>query len=256
MKRVAILGAGPAGLLVKHAASLQRVEAHVYSNAVKSHIGGAQFLHSSVPDITTAKPDGVIWVHKWGSAAGYAQKVYGSADAPTSFNLFKEGEVPAWSLRAAYDTLWELYGGEDIMPASGGLKATDVMELQREYDLVISTIPAKALCYEINHRFPAQPVAFTDHAEYVGNWEDYICYSGDLLEPWYRTSCIFGVGQTEYSAGARMPALGKSTAGIKPISTDCDCCRGVLRLGRFGKWQKGVLTHHAFQEAMHALQQL
>lgn len=250
MKKVAILGCGPAGLLVKHAAELCRVDAVVFSDPIKSPIGGTQFLHMAIPDITTADPEGMIYVYKWGTAEGYAAKVYGDASAPTSFDLFEQGEQPAWSLRDTYNGLWELYG-DDIVPEH--LKPTSIMELQRRFDLVISTIPAKALCYVHEHRFPAQPVAFAAGVAFKGGWEDFIVYSGSPEEAWYRTSSIFGVGQTEFSSASAPP---RSTLGIKPLSTDCDCCKGVLRLGRFGQWKKGILTHHAFQEAMHALQQL
>jgi hypothetical protein len=36
--------------------------------------------------------------------------------------------------------------------------------------------------------------------------------------------------------------------GFKPISTDCDCCPSLRRIGRFGKWEKGQLTHHAYHQ--------
>jgi len=35
----------------------------------------------------------------------------------------------------------------------------------------------------------------------------------------------------------------------KPIRTSCRCFPDVHRMGRYGKWKKGVLSHEAWEEA-------
>ena len=83
-------------------------------------------------------------------------------------------------------------------------------------------------------------------------------YNGDPLWTWYRASLIDGHAALE----STKPFSG-AWSGVKPLATTCDCYRQIKRVGRFGRWQKGVLVHHAFaqaqlhiEEAEHAMQNL
>lgn len=78
---------------------------------------------------------------------------------------------------------------------------------------------------------------------------------------WYRFSQIHQHQAWEYPKGRGIKHFGadeiswgrKIVHGKKPLTTNCTCWLaypGYRRLGRFGKWQKAVLTHHAYREAL------
>ena len=120
------------------------------------------------------------------------------------------------------------------------------------FDLVISSVPARALCDDHCHEFyDAQVVVIEDTFDYGSvDAQNVIIMSGDLQDPWYRASHIFGHNFVEY------PPDMASEKGIllnKPISTTCDCWDEILRVGRYGKWRKGVLAHEAFEDTVEAV---
>ncbi len=242
MASVAILGCGPSGLLAAHAAVIMGLDPHVYSIRSKSVTPGAMYIHEPITDITPIKPDGEVNFIKTGTAHGYALKVYGRRDAPTSWEQFPQGKYQAWSMGAAYDRLWATYEGAI---RHRELNSDAVADLRRSYGTVISTIPAPALCLcPAEHSFASQKVYISD-SPYRELDEGDILYNGDETDHWYRSSLIFGHGATESTQ--RMPG---SFEGRKPLSTDCDCWPEVDRVGRFGSWRKGVLVHHAFRQAL------
>jgi hypothetical protein len=259
VKKVAILGCGPAGLLAAHAAHIMRLDTKVFAIKEPSAINGAQFLHEEIPqlDCGTSRP---IVIRKFGTAEGYAEKVYGDAGAPTSFDLLQEGEVPAWPMQPLYQLLWDLYSDliRDVK-----LFPADIKALLDEYDLVISTVPRPILCKHRGlHSFDSQRVFFSPNAMFRTNEPDYIVYNGNSgkHEDWYRCSRIWGLESTEVST-ARLSegeafVRNYKASGTKPLETNCTCWPDMLCVGRFGKWQKGVLVHHAFKEAFDALQSL
>jgi hypothetical protein len=235
--KVAVLGCGPAGLLAAHAAVLDDHDVDILSIPIRSELPGTMYLHRSIPFITSAEPDATITYLKLGQREGYAAKVYKDPAAPCSWDKFKVGPAPAWNLREAYLTLWNLYRDRVTKQVISPL---DVPFILHEYERVISTIPARQLCRKPYHRFRYAAV-------FVGSESlaepDNIVYSGLRDHAWYRTSNLFGHQATEY--GRLLPGLRR---GIKPTETNCDCWRGrVLRVGRFGTWNKNHLTHHAFE---------
>jgi len=248
--KVAILGCGPAGLLATHAAQLMHINPKVFAIKKPSVINGAQFIHDSIHglDLGAAQP---VDFRKVGDKAGYAFKVYGSRDAECSWDLFPSGELPAWPMHGVYDTLWSLY--EELV-TDCRLFPSDIRTLESEYDLVISTIPRMTICQR-KHDFRSQRVLFSNRAAFrtTGN---FIEYNGEVDVPYYRTSRLFGYGSTEFGEHHKLHVPADMQAGVKPLGTNCDCHPKVVFVGRFGKWQKGVLVHHAFQEAFDALQQL
>ena len=245
-KTVAVLGCGPAGLLAAHAATLSGVpQVDIYSVYRPSPIGGAQFLHRSIPEITTEDPDGKVYFTHVGTERGYAVKIYGEENAPTSWGEYHDGEHDVWNMRRAYAQLWATYEPRII---DRSVNPDSVEALSRSYDLVLSTIPLKAICRRtMFHEFESQDVfisneSFTD--------ENMIVYNGLHAAMWYRASRIFGVPGVEYP----FPPPGKETVKVtKPLRNACDCHPEIVRLGRYGKWQKGELIHHAYEGAMKAI---
>jgi hypothetical protein len=248
LKEVAILGCGPAGLLAAWATELSGFRPVIFSRKVKSIMPGAIYMHEPVGSLTPGEPDTEIRFAKLGSREGYARKVYKDPLAPCSWDLFPEGVRPGWDLKKVYDWLWERYQRQ-IRDAMFGYSA--VRTLAMEYPLVLSTVPATALCRGgCVHRFNYARVwiRFRENDSTDG---DSITYSGDPRDAWYRSSQLFGWRAQEYGH-----SIADAIEGKKPIDTNCNCCETVIRLGRFGKWKKGVLVTDAYREAIDALQSL
>lgn len=255
MMNVLILGCGPAGLLATHAVDQAGHNPVILSRKQKSGMDGTQFLHEAIPDLTSAEPDRYITYKVRGDPETYAYKVYGDPNMKhkVSFGgVFNEMTQPAWSLPATYDELWRRYSGRIV-----DTNSIDSSTLSREFqsggwDMVFSTIPAPAICYNPSHVFSKGEVWVSDTAiEEVE--EGTVVYDGTKERGWYRLSRLWGKEATEW--GVNKPPLPGLTSVKKPLGTTCDCWEGytLVRLGRFGAWTKGILTHHAYREARVAL---
>lgn len=240
MSEVAILGCGPAGLLAALAVHQAGHEPVIYSKKAKSIMPGAIFLHEPIPELTRPTPDDYVEFTKLGTREGYAAKVYGEENAPCSWDLFPEGRHGVWSMGRAYDLLWNVYN-KSIVHQHAHAGFLDAVSVRHE--LVLSTIPATALCETHQHNFESALIRiWTCPADDRSNW---IEYNGDPDTPHYRASSLFGTRSIEFGSRAPRDAM----KGSKPLVTDCDCRPEIHRLGRFGQWKKGVLVHHAYAEA-------
>jgi hypothetical protein len=243
---VCILGCGPAGLLSAYAAERHGFKVVIMSKKVKSVIPGAVFLHEPIPGLTAPTPDDVVNFVKHGDKAGYAEKVYGSPYAHCSWDLFPEGERPAWSMFSLYDQLWEWYQDRifDTMINSRMM----LRILCAGFDAIISTIPAPFTCYNREHVFESQAIYVLDKTV-DPSLDNAIVY---------RTSKLFGSEATESTIpfdSAITKQLGARTSnGYKPMTTDCNCYPNVGRVGRFGRWQKGILVHHSYDQTVGILE--
>lgn len=253
-EQVIIFGAGPAGMLAAHAVALAGREPVIISaprtfplpGANKSEIGGATYLHSAVPDATSADPDAMIRFQRIGTSRGYARKVYGDADHPTSWSKF-QGEHPGWALQPVYDDLWRRYE-ERIIPMMVDKEV--VRDFLKSHPVVISTIPPSSFCTNPDHEFPRRQIWITDESMYSMG-DNTIIYDGlvGAVSGRYRSSRLFGRESTEFS----QPIGYDAREGFKVLPTNCDCFPDVMRVGRFGKWKPGVLVDHAFQEVWDAM---
>jgi hypothetical protein len=264
-RTVVILGAGPSGLLVAHAAVRAGLVPHIWSKSNgsqhrKSRIYGCQYLHAEIPDLRVATTE--VDYKVWGKPEVYRDKVYGSEMAGEVSPSYLEGTHQAWDLRAAYDRLWAAYvgqmvGGAILVHSEFGSDGT-VAEFTKIYPKtpIISTIPAQVLCVNPAHKFSGQDVWAMGDAPEMGRSipaelpdNTVICNGlrkgdGPL---WYRGSRVFGYGTLEWSGDLRPKDAVKVT---KPLSTDCDCWSDrITRMGRYGEWKKGVLTSDAFDQA-------
>jgi hypothetical protein len=249
--KVTIFGCGPAGLLAAHAAEQRGCEVTVISRRVRSRIHGAQYIHEEIPDLCTADSVQTISYAKLGNSSGYADKVYGSPLAPTSWAEFPMGEAPAWPMAGAYALLWSRWSSR-VREADVNMAMVEGMiSLAEDDEVFFSSIPLPSLCQR-GHDFKSAPVVFEPEC-YI-EAPDVIVYSGRSSEPWYRTSNLFGHKWTEYPARFwDLKALPDDWRyGFKPVGHGCDCLdsfRHLFRIGRFGSWSKRVLVSDAYKRA-------
>jgi len=251
-----ILGCGPAGLFAAHAIVQSGGQPLIFSTKVKSEFPGAQYLQQPIPGLTSEKPDGEIHTYLYGSKESYANRVYGDPEIATSWPMYSHEQDPAWDLRAAYDRAWELYS--DIVIDSE-ISPSDIDEFTASFPVVISTIPAWALCGHLRgndrHKFDQMQINVTSASVMPHDDENYVVYNGTDQGGWYRCARVFGVESTE-AIPSKLSAEERTAvewrAGYKILGNNCNCHPNLVRAGRLGTWQRGVLTHHAFGTALAA----
>lgn len=247
--KIAVLGSGPAGLLAAHAATRLGHKVYIYAHGERSHIQGAQYIHDQIDGLTEEVEPFIVSYAKVGDSTGYAEKVYGSPLAPSSWAKFPQGEYPAWPMDDVYDLLWDAWGDR---VTKLDITRHQVEPLIRQHDMVLSSIPANAICYDEDHKFKGAEVVFEPHC-YV-DMEDIVVYSGRRSEDWYRTSNLRGHAWTEYSRSMWQHVPPRWRSGVKPTETTCDCWTTQLhRIGRFGKWEKAQLVTDAYHDAVRLL---
>jgi len=257
---VAVLGCGPAGLLAAYAAEELGHQVTILSRKQKSEMFGAMYLHEPIPGLCDDEPEFQVQVTKIGSRAGYANNVYGDPGADVSWDKFEDGLTPAWSLSSLYRYLWSVYEDKIVDVTLG---PTVVRDLAKEYERTFSSIPARLLCENWHHSFTSAHIwVIHGHVKATsGNMMVYngLPYSG--LPSWYRYSLIQGYQSWEFSSRHTQATLTARsvldhltlTEGWKPLLTNCDCHPEITRIGRFGKWDKHVFTHHSYFEVQDAL---
>lgn len=255
MPAVAILGAGPAGLLSAWACSVAGRPFAIFSLPEKSALGGAQFLHKPIPGLTSDEPEAVLTYRVRGTVAGYQRKVYGDDEVPfVSMSGIVDGAtVPAWSLRDVYDRLWDLLS-RNINPVK--INQEFLGNVTKDFQTVISSVPATTLCRaragEIGevHHFRTQEITVA-LGEYVPIPNNTILYNGSPHNAWYRASRIFDTWGCEFRGNVKPPmGVDRCVKDSKPISTNCNCWFNIHRVGRRGSWTKGVLSHDGFDRTL------
>lgn len=262
--KVAIFGIGPSGLMAAHAVERLGLWPVLFSiNREPSILHGCQYLHSEPPGLLLDEQ--VVEYDLRGTWEEYRDKVYG-ADWT---GLVSPQTVPpremVWNLRQAYRKLFDRHvSGDDptdfyhfkVTPEN--LMAT-IKGIQADHSMIISTVPAKALClYPGRHNFQTQDIyAIGDRVDgnpgfsplVEGRDGIVICDATEDVS-WYRTSRVFGMGTTEWSATLRRkPPIEGVVKVAKPLTTDCDCFPDIQRLGRYGSWRKGILVSDVFEQA-------
>lgn len=261
--RVAILGCGPAGLFAAHAATVAGHDVRIFSVKRKSHMFGAQYLHMWIPGLTNTAPDYRILYLLNGTEAGYAQKVYG--DVPPDFvsPAQLEGEHHAWDIRRAYDTAWDFYA--DLITDVSKFNAATLYHSLLSGDLtwanlIISTIPAPDICRNRPlHEFASREIWAVGDAPELGVecpvtvMSDAVVCDGTRDVGWYRASNIGGFRTAEWP-GDRKPPIENVARVTKVVRSNCNCwqAEGFWRTGRYGAWDKKLLTHHAYWSILDA----
>jgi len=256
-KRAAVLGCGPAGLFAAHALIQNGWDVTVFSKRRKSHLYGAQYLHVPIPRLTPddAEPVNLKYVLT-GSVDEYREKVYGANPVNTSVEAL-DSEHLGWDLRVTYDAAWSRY--EEIVE-NVELGAPIGHTPFRDFRIVLSSIPLDRICYR-RHQFHSVQVWAIGDAPDRGQTVPYrpaentVECNGTRDVGWYRASNVYGHATMEWPGRSKPPIPGVAQV-TKPISTDCDCYRKgelgarFIPIGRYGAWQKSILTHHAYTRAV------
>lgn len=252
---ILILGCGPAGLMAAHAAATWGHDIKIVSKKRKSEMYGAQYLHQQIPVIDCGPGQLIDYVLQ-GTADGYRRKVYGPRyTGSVSVEELTERHM-AWNIRRAYDELWDLYGSYTIdMLVEGNDLQHGGRLSELGADMVISSVPAPMLCIKPEeHGFQAEEIWAIGDAPERGVFDpvkaapaNSVVCNGEPDVGWYRSANVFGRSTTEWPMKRRPPYEGVAQV-VKPLKTTCTCFPAVHRVGRYGKWEKGVLAHSAFFE--------
>jgi hypothetical protein len=254
-KSVAVLGCGPAGLMVAHAAAMSGWNFRIYSKKQKSKLFGAQYLHEDIPGLEHGGPMTVKYQLD-GTPEQYRRKVYGEEWDGTVSPEDYEGEHYAWDLRLAYEHLWFDYGHEVV--------DFDLQERNHYYtwaaDLVISTVP-RTVWDSNEDNFKSTTVWAMGDGDYERVHLHrpppfHVMCDGTKNHAWYRVSNIFGYCTMEWPqwwntpfASVTPPAHG-AVRVAKPLVYTGNAARDFIHLGRFAQWEKGVLTTDVFCQAL------
>lgn len=267
LKEALVFGCGPAGLMAAHALTQNDYVVRIVSKKRKSEMFGAQYLHAPIPGATPAEEGKRIDYLLSGSIKGYREKVYGENWSGTvSPDEYGNEEAHfGWDIRATYDRLWQMYSPyiENIEFPHGAAVEHFLDTSHYHYDMVVSSLPAPALCLRREeHVFNFQKVwAIGDAPERgvfcpVNAAPPYsVLCNGEPDVGWYRTANVFGYTTAEWPDSRRPPYEGVAEV-IKPLNTTCDCQPQIARVGRFGLWQKGVLSHEAYYGIKDALEKV
>lgn len=261
MTKVTVLGCGPSGLVAAEAASVQGFEVMVLSKKRPSHLWGCQYLHAPIPGVTPLESVPVDYVLH-GGVDNYRRKVYGPEYRGSTSPDDYEGSHQAWDLRVTYDRLWQKWQDRvvDVEFTNGKMAAEVLPDFTRE-GVVISSIPRPLLCAERGHVFDSQEVwAIGDspeqHCPIYPPADNMVMCNGATDVGWYRTSKVFGYTTAEWPwRDGRKPPYDGAVMVSKPLRTDCTCLPDVKYVGRYGKWQKGELVHHVYEQVTDMLQQ-
>lgn len=261
--KIAVLGCGPAGLMAAHGAieSALRVgdmtgEITIFSRKAKSPMYGAQYLHRPIPGIEIPEPNGrSIEYRMIGETSDYRRKVYGQGWLGAVSPEDLEGLHTGWDIRATYDQLWYQYSDAIIDVDLDPVGLSEMLD-GSEYDIVINSVPRDRLCYR-DHTFAAAEIKAAGDAPDLGIdigstyrcMDETVMCNGTPDVGWYRMSRIYGHTTVEWpSSIERIPITSASTV-MKPTYTDCDCWPTFVNVGRYGTWEKGVLSHDAYFKA-------
>jgi hypothetical protein len=242
--KVLVLGCGPAGLMAAHAAALNDCDIIIVSKARKSFMKGAQYLHKPNPPFKVSYT-------LLGTPQQYRIKVYGDLQTPVSPEDLL-GDHEAWDIRLTYDWLWNAYGPFVKDDNLNVARVDEVLQWCKP-DIAISTIPASMLCLE-GHSFSSQRIWSSNQPMKPLEDNTVVC-NGENIPHWYRAARIQGWDTVEWPHYPKPPITNNLWEVEKPLMTNCTCFPDVHRMGRYGKWQKGVLSHEAYDDMIELLHQ-
>lgn len=245
-------------MFAAHGLTEQGFEVTVFSKKRRSEMYGAQYLHEEIPGLTDNQTPVDMKYIRLGSIEEYRAKVYGRRSGVTVSPEVLADSHPAWDIRAAYHRAWSWYVDRIVNIEHINDAWVRGLFQSGEFRDVISSLPASAVCQEPRvHSFDSQEIWAIGDAPERGIFcpvteamPGSVILNGTRDTGWYRTANVFGYRTAEWPGGSK-PPLSNIARVAKPLSTDCDCFPNLVRVGRYGTWTKGVLSHHAYETAVH-----
>jgi len=199
-------------------------------------------------------PSVKITYAKLGNREEYAQKIYGKGFDPanTSWDLFPAGTRNGWPLHKIYEMLHERL---DLRVME--VHRSDMLELVRQYGLVFNSAPA-ALFAERDDT-PVEVLTErvwikTEPVDAPLGHPGIIVYEASPAMAHYRYSFLEGRDSWEFPEAHGDPGGGVLVS--KPLSiSHPPMSKGIVPIGRYGQWKKGVLVDSVFGEVSRVLQQ-
>lgn len=255
---IAILGAGPSGMMAAHAASQCGAHVDIIDAAPDQsrRNSGVYYLHDDCDLLLDSVQirQGLLGGHILSLdeiQEAYGMKVYGKSVAKTSvLEPLRHPIITGYNSGQAIDRLWDMYGLRVHKNKINGID--DVPNLMREFDQVISTIPAYILYPELDK------YEFVETHIKVGKApvdEAFIFYNINEHCDWYRCSAMFGIFIQEFGFGKKAPvdeSLFDKYVTVKKIIGDgvTSTLEGLHLTGRYGAWNKKFLTHDVYYDVL------
>lgn len=266
MIKIAILGAGPSGMMGCHAASQCGAHVDIFDAEPDQsrRSSGVYYLHSDCDlllDSVTIR-QGLLGAHLMSFdeiKEAYGMKVYGKPVSKTSvLDPIQNPIITGYNSGQAIDRLWDLYGQHVSKHKIEGI--SDVHRLLRQYDKVISTIPAYILYpyHENSENGPYECVETSIKVGKAPEHEAFIFYNVGSGNDWYRCSAMFGVFVQEFGFQTDLIEEPDNNYDFRTvrkvigdgIKSDVD---NLFLTGRYGAWNKKILTHHVYDDVLNYL---
>lgn len=242
--------------MVAHAAGILGWNYRIYSKKRKSFLFGSQYLHEPIPGMTD-NVAAIVTYHLEGSPEGYRRKVYGDSWDGTVSPEDLNHDHYAWDIRSTYDKMWRAYEDEIVQTDFFSESVSTNVNWQC-HDIVISTVPRKIWAHP-GDVFASQKVWAIGDAPELGQkapfepkQDNLIICDGTSEIGWYRLSKVFNYTTVEWPFD-RKPPIANVGLVEKPLWHNSTAASDFVHLGRYGAWEKGVLTTDVFRQAMSVL---
>lgn len=261
--KVAVIGGGPSGLFCAWAAIQYGHDVTVFDqNPGAISIGKNHgvfalwsdcdlFLSNKV--LVKADVIGAMGKDSKEIERAYATKVYGDPNQQVSVAKYIERKLECYNHSEAYERIIDILGGYNIKKFEVS-NLSDILALLGVYDKVFVTIPATMLWPE--ERWPwGYSYVYNSSAPHP---DAFMIYNVNEFIPWYRCSAIFGNFTMEYSAlptaesNKRYITVKKVIDAPKSPNELCGV-DNIHFIGRYGKWDKSVLSEDCYRETLQIL---
>lgn len=259
-KEFIILGSGPSGMMAAHAVYDSGYTAEIYDKDPDQsrRNSGVFVLHDNCnlgldPIEIRQFIIGAVGISEEHISEIYTSKVYGDTNLPKKVSVLsalKNPSIIGYDANIAVQRLWDLYSSRVVKAHidKGLLNSFLSNDLY-----VISTIPAYQLL-DINVTEFTYKRVCVKVSEAPKGEAPFILYNINRHMNWYRCSAISGVFTKEYNHGEIIisPNNSSSIRDVKKVVGNgfTHPNKRVLLTGRYGAWNKSILTHNVYYQVL------
>jgi hypothetical protein len=246
---ITILGCGISGLLAAKACEDSGKDFQIMSTSiVKPRAIGFQYLHDNcgldIPKHNLTEQIVPFYTSEEIRKYLYSNKVYGNINVPCSMDKVT-GEISCkiiYSLDDAISMLWNKYSSKITTAYVNGIE--DLQNLSSKCDKLICTVPMNQLVEGLKYM-----LGWVNYSE-INNFgaENYVCYDLNIGSPVYRFGIMFS--KLFFESRESLSITGMQQMSIKKVISCCNedvpKIKNVLFAGRYGRWNKSVLSHNVY----------